>query len=389
MPTTPWTRGLAPTLALVSCLIAQSVAADDVAIDAFLPAPDQLGFTSFASTRTPGHLGTDGTLWLDYALRLQGPASGALVSHRFAATAVAQLGLWSRGAIALRMPVALYQRARDLQPGVEAAKVAAGNPAVDARVRLLGAKVRPDGSVPDGAALALRGVAHLPVGTSDAYFADDSFRMELSAIADIEMFGIGAGAAFTYRYRAPSEPPTLGSGADAPAFGASVLGLAAYEHMLRLSAGLRLPLPLLSRAYPGRVQEAGLLEIDVQTSARGGFEQSNTPVEGRIGYRVIVGDLFSTITFGAGFTDAFGAPDFRSVLAIGWSPRQHDQDADGVPDGSDQCVHLPEDRDGFQDEDGCADDDNDGDLIVDEDDRCPMQPAEMGRDEDEDGCTDP
>jgi hypothetical protein len=51
-------------------------------------------------------------------------------------------------------------------------------------------------------------------------------------------------------------------------------------------------------------------------------------------------------------------------------------------------VHLPEDRDGFQDEDGCADDDNDGDMIVDEDDRCPNASAEEGRDEDEDGCTD-
>ena len=74
--------------------------------------------------------------------------------------------------------------------------------------------------------------------------------------------------------------------------------------------------------------------------------------------------------------------------AFGWSPRTHDQDADGVPDSEDQCEHLPEDRDGFQDADGCADDDNDGDLIVDEDDQCPMEPAEVGRDEDEDGCTD-
>jgi hypothetical protein len=52
-------------------------------------------------------------------------------------------------------------------------------------------------------------------------------------------------------------------------------------------------------------------------------------------------------------------------------------------------VHLPEDHDGFEDEDGCADDDNDGDLIVDEDDQCPLVPAEAGQDDDEDGCTDP
>jgi OmpA-OmpF porin, OOP family len=341
-----------------------------VAVDPFLPSPDQLGFTSFASTRTPGHLGVDTTLWLDYALRMH--VGGLRIDHRFDATAIAQLGLWSRGALALRLPVLLVQRG-DGVSGAELASVGVGNPAVDGRVRLLGAKVRPDGSVPDGAALALRAVVHVPVGTSNALFADDRFRGELSAIGDIEMFGIGAGAALAYRYRADTSDDVV---------------RAPDEHALRLSVGLRVPLPLLSRVYPGRVAETGLLEVDVQTAARDFFEKRTTPVEGRLGYRINVGDLFATVTFGAGFTNAIGAPDFRTVLALGYSPRQHDSDADGVPDGADQCEHLPEDRDNFQDEDGCADDDNDGDLIVDEDDRCPMEPAEMGRDDDEDGCTD-
>jgi hypothetical protein len=147
-------------------------------------------------------------------------------------------------------------------------------------------------------------------------------------------------------------------------------------------------LPLIARALPGRVQEAALLELDVGTAARDFFAKDKTPVEGRLGYRIIVGDVFGTLSFGAGFTDGIGAADFRSLVGIGYSPRQHDQDADGVPDSDDQCVHLPEDRDGFEDADGCADDDNDGDLIVDEDDRCPLEPAEPDRDNDEDGCTD-
>jgi hypothetical protein len=376
---------------LLLLLLAARAEADDVALDALLPAPDQLGFSGFASTRTPGHLGTDATLWLDYGLRLHDATGRTVVRHRFDGTAIAQLGLWSRGAIALRMPFLLVQRGPDLAPGVELASVAAGNPAIDGRVRVLGAKVRPDGSVADGGALALRAVLHAPVGSSQALFADDRFRMDLSTTADIEMFGIGAGIAFAYRYRAPAEAVAEDSGmmVQAPpsaAFNGDAAGLNA--HVLRVSAGFRLPLPLLSRAFPGRLQEAGLLELDVQTPTRDLFEKLRTPIEGRLGYRVVVGDLTSTVTFGAGLTDGQGAPDFRCMLGFGWSPRQHDQDADGVPDGGDQCVHLPEDRDGFQDDDGCADDDNDGDLIVDEDDRCPMQPAEMGRDDDEDGCTD-
>lgn len=355
-----------------SLWFARAAAAEDVAVDALLPAPDQVGFVGFASTRTSGHLGTDATLWLDYGYQVHHVAGRDLVRHRFDGTAIAQLGLFSRAAVALRMPFVLVQRGEAPASGPELAVAAAGNPAFDARVRVFGAKVRPDGSVPDGAALALRGVVHVPVGTSHAYFADDQWRSEVSAIADIEMFGIGAGGAFAYRYRQPDDSASVVS-----------------EHVLRLSGGFRLPLPLLSRALPGRVQEAGLLEVDVQTPARDFFRSAATPVEGRIGYRVTMGDWLTTLAFGAALRDAYGSPDFRALLGVGWSPRQHDQDADGVPDGKDQCVHLPEDRDGFQDDDGCADDDNDGDLVVDEDDRCPLEPAEMGRDDDEDGCTDP
>lgn len=359
-----------------------STRAQDVAVDSFLPSPDQSGFVGFASTRTPGPWGADGTLWLDYGLGTYGRRGPDPVRHRFDGTVTAQLGILSRGALAVRMPVVFVQRGESggaSGPEVAAAPIftipspAAGNPALDGRIRLLGAPVRPDGSVKDGAALALRGVVHIPVGTSHAHFADDSWRTELAATADIELFGIGAGVALGYRHR----------------FDDKAKNDDALTHVLRLSAGLRLPLPLIARALPGRVQEAALLELDVGTAARDFFAKAKTPVEGRIGYRIIVGDLFGTLTFGAGFTDGIGAADFRSVLGVGYSPRQHDQDADGVPDSDDQCVHLPEDRDGFEDADGCADDDNDGDLIVDEDDQCPLAPAEPDRDNDEDGCTDP
>ncbi len=364
---------LGAALALAFALMGTRAAAEDVAIDAFLPAPDQSGFSSFPGTRTPGPWGVDGTLWLDYGMRTYAPRGPDPIRHRFDGTLAAQLGILSRGAVAVRVPFVLVQRGDRIAGEPSLATAAAGNPALDARVRVLGAPVRPDGSVRDGAALALRGVVHLPVGTSHAYFGDDAWRTELAAIADIEMFGIGAGIQLGYRHRYDGDLPRD----------------AAQQDVLRLSAGMRLPLPLIARALPGRVQEAALLELDVGTPARDFFAKSKTPVEGRLGYRVIVSDLFATLLFGAGLTDAVGRADFRMLLALGWSPRQHDQDADGVADGVDQCAHLPEDHDGFQDEDGCPDDDNDGDLIVDEDDRCPLAPAELGHDEDEDGCTDP
>ncbi len=65
-----------------------------------------------------------------------------------------------------------------------------------------------------------------------------------------------------------------------------------------------------------------------------------------------------------------------------------DRDRDSVPDSLDQCPDTPEDRDAFQNEDGCPDYDNDGDQIVDEKDGCPDNPEDRDRFEDADGCPD-
>ena len=58
-----------------------------------------------------------------------------------------------------------------------------------------------------------------------------------------------------------------------------------------------------------------------------------------------------------GLDRAIGVPIVRGVLAIGFAPRSHDKDDDGVDDDVDQCPELAEDRDGVQDADGCPEDD--------------------------------
>src|SRR5690606_10555266 len=54
----------------------------------------------------------------------------------------------------------------------------------------------------------------------------------------------------------------------------------------------------------------------------------------------------------------------------------------------DACPMDPEDKDGFEDEDGCPDIDNDRDQILDVDDSCPNKPETYNGLEDEDGCPD-
>ena len=76
-----------------------------------------------------------------------------------------------------------------------------------------------------------------------------------------------------------------------------------------------------------------------------------------------------------GFEDVDGCPDY-------------DNDNDGIYDAQDQCPDQPEDRDGFMDMDGCPDEDNDKDGIADVDDACPNNPEVVNGYKDADGCPD-
>jgi OmpA-OmpF porin, OOP family len=76
-----------------------------------------------------------------------------------------------------------------------------------------------------------------------------------------------------------------------------------------------------------------------------------------------------------GFEDEDGCPDL-------------DNDKDGLADKIDKCPNEPEDKDGFEDDDGCPDPDNDGDGLADKIDKCPDEPEDKDGFEDDDGCPD-
>jgi hypothetical protein len=66
--------------------------------------------------------------------------------------------------------------------------------------------------------------------------------------------------------------------------------------------------------------------------------------------------------------------------------KPHDPDGDGLSAPFDRCPKDPEDRDGFQDGDGCPERDDDGDGLADVVDRCPREAEDRDGDADEDGC---
>ncbi len=65
-----------------------------------------------------------------------------------------------------------------------------------------------------------------------------------------------------------------------------------------------------------------------------------------------------------------------------------DMDGDGIPNAEDACPGEAEDKDEFEDQNGCPDTDNDKDGILDVDDQCPNDAEDEDGEDDEDGCPD-
>lgn len=189
------------------------------------------------------------------------------------------------------------------------------------------------------------------------------------------------------------------------------IGDAELSHSLQGRLGMRV------RAVEGLLDVIG--EIGTSMQIKDPFAAINeSPAEALGALRFHVGkgvDL--TAGGGAGITGGAGAPDLRVFAGfLVTSPPEpepvpvpegpKDSDGDGLLDPDDQCPWDPEDKDGFQDTDGCPDPDNDGDRILDPwveltgelakyetigrgSDQCPMVPEDWDGHEDEDGCPDP
>ncbi|MEO6776034.1 MAG: thrombospondin type 3 repeat-containing protein [Kofleriaceae bacterium] len=119
------------------------------------------------------------------------------------------------------------------------------------------------------------------------------------------------------------------------------------------------------------------------------FAVDESPIEALGGLRVNVASSVAVVVGGgAGLDRAIGAPNARFFVSVGFAPDVRDSDGDGIENSRDKCPLVPEDKDGFQDEDGCPDDDNDGDRRPDAVDKCPNAAEDIDGFEDDDGCPD-
>ncbi|MCU0685407.1 MAG: hypothetical protein MUF34_24735, partial [Polyangiaceae bacterium] len=345
----------------------------------FTPAPDPRATLFLEPVATPGAGVFHAGAWFSYAYRpiVLRDASDAIVGkaleHQIVYDQTLGIGIGSRLGVGLALPVVLFQQSQD-------------NDVVRA---LYGGRLPPPQALGD---LTLAG--------------------KYALISAGELGGFGLGVVGRLTLPTGSRRGTLGEGAlTGEARMLAELGIAAFT--LQGSAGVKVR--PIERSFGGNTwgQElpwgAGLLVkpqifgVDPKGRWTLGVEAhgalplapdapfSNaavTPAYAGGTVRFAPGALHLLFGAEAALSQAAGAAPLRAVIQIGFVPRSHDKDKDGVDDEVDDCPGLAEDRDGFQDSDGCPEMDNDDDGVLDPDDRCPTQKEDQDGDRDEDGCPD-
>ncbi len=364
----------------------------DVLVDVWepgvLPGFDVLGL---AGSRVPGHLSLAFGLMGGYVGRplevvlesAQRTVVNEIVSARWRLDVTAALGLFDRFAVALQMPVVLAQSGETLELfGRPAEKVASGGTG-DMRLGLRGRVV--EGA---GFGLALGLDMSLPTGTQDSFLTTRWVRV--APVVAIDWYaesGLGVVVNLGWRVNPEVAAHNLVTD-DAFAWGVGLVMPTPVEHV-----DVRATLSGL--VSTGRVR-------DPSGAANGSGDRADRihPIEldmalgiAEAGFRVELGG-------GAGLSRGIGAPAFRGFLGVTWTPtseRVVDSDGDGIVDGVDLCPMEAEDRDGFEDVDGCPDLDNDADGVADGVDgapdvsgfgACREAPEDADGFEDQDGCPD-
>ena len=236
--------------------------------------------------------------------------------------------------------------------------------------------------MPLGFGLAALGAVQLPSGDRASFAGDGTTSVSLRLLAEYAV-GIGAlraTAGYTLRTATQTWPDASLGG---PAFG----------DVIPWSIGATLrpkgPFPSLDR------DDRQSWELAFHGAFAGPGSSSfaaSSPALVALDDRVGLGhyhDAYLVVGVDIGLDRAAGVPVARGVLALGWAPRAHDRDSDGIPDDVDECPDLAEDKDGIQDEDGCPEDDADGDGILDTQDACPLVPGVWWNDPKKNGCPAP
>ncbi|MFN3203019.1 MAG: OmpA family protein [Bradymonadia bacterium] len=373
-----WLALLAPVVLASMPEQAQAQANDRFDVQQFRPAPSRWGdLNSTWTGRTRGQGRYDLGVLLtfdDNPLVVEGANGdrlGHLIEHQLTANLALTLGIFDWLDLGVVAPVVLSQDGEEVPsvPGGAAndAGFGIGDIRVSARVGLVG---KP-GEEAGGFGLALVGDFSIPTGDNASYQGEGFGATPRVAVDYGFSGGTRLAANVGWRFREKAR-----------------LANAEIDDALIWSAGAAIPVGGGFSLVPEIMGSA--------TVAADSIDEEEIPMELLMGVRWdVLERLRLELGAATGLVQGVGTPDWRlfSGLAFRAEPYKEpaprvDTDGDGIYDDEDKCVNEPEDKDDYEDKDGCPDPDNDGDGILDEPDQCPNDAEDKDEFEDEDGCPD-
>jgi len=373
-------RGAAFTLAFLLSALSPSAWAQSTSnippadrsfdVQLFHPAVGPESYVTLDSADVPGHLLCNVGLLTNYqygAFALDSTVNDRttrldVVRHQAMAELYGAVGLFNLFEVGIAVPMTLYLSGDDFKPTAE----------------------------PTGTAISAHGIGDVRVEGKAALLAfgrDQAFVFGLSAGATLPT---GDATAFLGEKSATGRGRALLEYQSSDRFRALVMLGALLRQSSRAFHAVMGNQMLYGAAVDARV----LPEMSVLAEITGrigslSYVDAN-PAEFDVAMRAYLPAMFSLLMgVGVGLDHGIGSPMFRGFVGVGWAPDFRDRDHDGVIDILDRCPDEPEDKDGFQDDDGCPDEDNDNDGIPDAVDKCPNEPEDFDGFQDEDGCPDP
>lgn len=372
-----WIRTTALAL-LLAALPSLARAADDPLARGIDPVGGRLavmsdGFLTLEGARTQPARSFSLSLFADYnhglmALQVGDRKIDDLLAHRLDLHLMASWSLTNWLEVGADLPLTVWQ-AHGFDRLEQETGFASGTPAAAGLgdVRLLG-KARLLAEETHGVGLAALAEIRLPTGDGDSFLGERGVVVAPALVAERRFGALRLGLGGGYRWRGET---------------GRFLNLHVGDELSASAAG--------AWDLPGERLTA-LAELLVATPARAPFngpeaDALKTGLEALLGLRGDLGGGFHGLAgVGRGITDTsgFGREAFRAFVGVRYQKVVHDRDGDGIEDHLDACPDEPEDRDGFEDHDGCPDPDNDGDGVLDVDDACPDVPGPV----EYDGCPD-
>jgi outer membrane protein OmpA-like peptidoglycan-associated protein len=353
-------QSLVPLLAAVAALTATPAAAQDV--QNFKPAQGTWNYFSVEGARVAPHGLFVPQLYVNYASQplverdANDEVVSKLVEHMVTTNFMVTVGIFDHFEIGVDVPLH-YVDGDAVEAGF-----ALGDIRLMPKARLYGLQ---DGE--DGFGVALAVPMNLPTGDNEKFVGGDQFTLNPKLVleAKVAIFRLAVNGGVRVRPETKAiDSLELGNEVT---YGAGI-GLTAVPSTLEFLA---------------EVWGAAPLE-DINDDSR------SAPLEALLGLRVFTPPgIVLNAAGGLGIIPDYGSPVYRVLFGIGYHDLETDRDGDGILDEDDACPDDPEDKDEFQDVDGCPDPDNDEDGILDVVDECPLNAEDKDGFEDTDGCPDP